>query len=812
MAQPAAPSITVQGNVAGSIVVGDNNVVVNTNYGTIINQQAAPQVRRRSAVPQPPRKPRGFVGRTQELTQIEGWIASGEPGFLCGTAGLGKTSLAKRAANSAAARSQPDGVIFLQGVDQQGAALGFADLLQLTFDSAYETQPQLKVDLAVARTYLSSLRPLVLLSGFTLSGADLDSLADLFPSAPILIEAESAPSSDAFTALGLGPLAREDAIALLKEQVALEPSAATVPLAEIATLLNDTPAALVAIGNAIREKRLTAEEALMRLKDIAPEAATPVEAGEERAYRVVLATLGSDERDMLLQTGAAPGVSVDRKWLEKICGGKPVSEALEALGVLQANSPRLGVMPGFRGWIGIGAPNFDAARSAARARLLERLLAELSRNWEDFDFVRDELGNLLGLLHWSVEQGHWSDALKLVHGLDPFLTLRGLWDGWGKALTAAQEAASALDDQTEIAWVLHQMGTREIGLGELVSAGTHLGEAHRLRLSLGDETGAAYSQHNLEILGRLMPPPRRSGDGRLPWIAGGIAVIILLLITFGIVRGLHSSLGVPRRPASTLTSVPVTSTRAPTATLTLTATFTLTATATPTPTPSTTVTETPTGAATPTPTFVPLLRGVMREHAYCFYGPGRIYLYFYGLSRGVTVEATGRNEDGSWIYVQFPGVKEGTTWRCWFAAGSLALESDPLSLQPVYPDIVGPPISGNPAGYPHLKNVGAVRNGDNVTISWDPYLIPLGDREGESSPLYLLEVWVCRNGQLVFAPHGLNDPSFTVTDEPGCAEPSHGRVWMSEKHGYIGPEEIDWPLAVSEVESPSAIASASATP
>jgi hypothetical protein len=46
LTQPAA-AVSVAGNTAGSIVVGDHNFVVNTSYGTIINQQAAPRVQRR---------------------------------------------------------------------------------------------------------------------------------------------------------------------------------------------------------------------------------------------------------------------------------------------------------------------------------------------------------------------------------------------------------------------------------------------------------------------------------------------------------------------------------------------------------------------------------------------------------------------------------------------------------------------------------------------------------------------------------------------------------------------------------------------
>jgi hypothetical protein len=130
------------------------------------------------------------------------------------------------------------------------------------------------------------------------------------------------------------------------------------------------------------------------------------------------------------------------------------------------------------------------------------------------------------------------------------------------------------------------------------------------------------------------------------------------------------------------------------------------------------------------------------------------------------------------------------------ATSSVDLEGTVMALEPVCGQ-GGPPISDNPVGYPRLKNVQATRSGNLVTVTWTGFLIPLGDREGENSALYLVEIWTCYNGKIVFSPHAVNRESFTFSDESGCTEPSHGRVFLSEKHGYIGPEEIPWPEAAS---------------
>ena len=94
--------------------------------------------------------------------------------------------------------------------------------------------------------------------------------------------------------------------------------------------------------------------------------------------------------------------------------------------------------------------------------------------------------------------------------------------------------------------------------------------------------------------------------------------------------------------------------------------------------------------------------------------------------------------------------------------------------------------------WPAPQNVKAIRQGNAVNIYWDFYDVPAGERD-ESSPRYVLELWLCQNGQVAFSPRGANESSLQVTDEAGCAEPSHGQIYLAEVHGYIGPVEIPWP-------------------
>jgi uncharacterized protein YraI len=218
-------------------------------------------------------------------------------------------------------------------------------------------------------------------------------------------------------------------------------------------------------------------------------------------------------------------------------------------------------------------------------------------------------------------------------------------------------------------------------------------------------------------------------------------------------------------PSSTATSTPL-----PTATFTL--------------APSETPTRTATVTRTPIPTLTPtwaILRAKVAVRSNCRYGPGWPYLYKYGLVAGTNFEVLGRTEQGSWILVQ--GV--GGNNPCWVRADLMDVQGEVMAVQPTYIPLPLSPYYGP------LENVAAVRNEDEVTVSWSEKSHKPGDEM--ASPKYLLEAWLCQDGQLVFTPEGTNEKQITVIDEPGCAQPSHGRVYFVEKHGYTLWREVPWP-------------------
>jgi hypothetical protein len=265
---------------------------------------------------------------------------------------------------------------------------------------------------------------------------------------------------------------------------------------------------------------------------------------------------------------------------------------------------------------------------------------------------------------------------------------------------------------------------------------------------------------------------------------------------------LLTACGAAAAPAPTETAQPaipptLTSSSAPLSTFTPTVTLEPTETATPTATttPTRTATATPTGTHTPTltpePTYVKLRGKVIIDQAVCHYGPGAPYLYKYGVYKGSNLEIIRRVELGNYIEIQAIGGNNA----CWVREDYLDIQGDLKDLQPVPADEVKLPMAPY---YGPLTGVSARRDGNDVTVFWHPLILRAGDDSGQSP--YVLEAWVCQEGQMVFKPVGTYQTAVKVTDEPGCDQPSRGRVTAAEKHGYTRLVEVPWPPFEENVE------------
>jgi hypothetical protein len=197
-------------------------------------------------------------------------------------------------------------------------------------------------------------------------------------------------------------------------------------------------------------------------------------------------------------------------------------------------------------------------------------------------------------------------------------------------------------------------------------------------------------------------------------------------------------------------------------------------------------TETPIPTATSTP-IESLKAKVTAEKIFCRYGPGKNYLFLIAFNANTPIRLLGRTEGkNDWALV------ENGTQDCWVDSTLLAIENGASheSLRAVYPAEFKIPRTPY---YGPTEVLEAKREGDEVTVKWAEVIVSPGKYEHEFMFPYIVEVWYCKDGEIYFDTLGSRVPEITFTDEAGCAEPSRGRVYIQEKHGFAGPAEIPWP-------------------
>lgn len=206
------------------------------------------------------------------------------------------------------------------------------------------------------------------------------------------------------------------------------------------------------------------------------------------------------------------------------------------------------------------------------------------------------------------------------------------------------------------------------------------------------------------------------------------------------------------------------------------------------PAPANTATASPTPAPSPTPspqpTYITLRGKVIIAQAVCHYGPGKPYLYKYGVYEGSHLELLRRVIGSNYIEVQAIGGSN----PCWVREDYFEIQGDLMQLQPV--DAADVKLPQSPY-YAPPSGAAARREGSEVVISWNALILRAGD-DSEQAP-YIVEAWVCRNGEFIFDPVGSWQTSIRIVDEAGCSQASHARLLAAEKHGYTTPIEIDWP-------------------
>lgn len=338
------------------------------------------------------------------------------------------------------------------------------------------------------------------------------------------------------------------------------------------------------------------------------EAAKQFKEPADALARHTLEKLSTPQRKVLALLAAAGGSSIPIKHLEStshIADLNDVLKSLLDLKLVQAHSPAYSVA---------GPLALSVGRMADvggwENMLRDHLVQWITEN-PPLPDILDALDLTLTLLEKCNREHRWDEVIKLGRGIEEALTTVKRWSEWLRVLKMILKAAQELGSRATQGWAMHQLGTRDLCLGNLSNARDTLTQALKIREAIGDKAGAAVTRHNLNLLLAPPAPPRdtpRSGPKAGPKPGGfspltvffGLVVVVAIIV---IIFLWPPNTDEPPRddpvPAATTKAVTLppkpTTQKPPThKTPTITPVPTKTRTKTPTKTPTKTLTKTPT--------------------------------------------------------------------------------------------------------------------------------------------------------------------------------------------------------------------------
>jgi len=496
------------GDVQGSqLVIGDHNTI-QTPEGTEVTvlqvgERPAPRLRSMPISRRP--KAVEIIGRNKEVELIAS-AGAGSAIQLYAEDGAGKTALLKFAGGPTPA--PVEGVVF------ESARHRSLDEIQARLYAAFwECDVPFIPDPAQIGDFLADREALLILDDCDLDREDLETLLDRLPRCSVVLASETRTLWSLGTAHRLGELDPAAAVQLLERELghALDPDEQAAAEA-IVGRLGGKPQVLVETAALIEDGRGS-------LSELADDPA----AFERRADPSAL----TDSPRRVLQ-----GLSV-LNW---------ASLGVEHVSALAGLTDSEGTLRQLeqRGWVKAGSPRYRSLRPLPPGVLVPRridvthqLLGYLTA-WSrevGSQAVASEAEAIERALELGVTAGRGEEALALSLAAERGLFVAGAWSSYRLVLQIGLRAAGLADDQGARAYLLHQLGSLSLCLGDTDGAAALLGEALQIREAQGEHEGAELTRHNL---GQLGGGGGANGDG-----SGGpptwnlIALGVLAIVTAG---------------------------------------------------------------------------------------------------------------------------------------------------------------------------------------------------------------------------------------------------------------------------------------
>jgi hypothetical protein len=419
-------------------------------------------------------------------------LDAGLPIEVSGEHGIGKTAVLRHLSHHQRSMSFPDGCVYLEARHQP-----YADLLQLIFEAFFESAEICKPTDAEMRRGLHDKQALILLDDVDLASHELDQIIDVAPRSAFAVAAHERCLWGEVRSLALEGLPDEDAVSLLEREIERSLAAAEkTAAAALCTALEGHPLRIVQAASLIRDIGIPVDECARSL--------TPAS-----LIAKLIASLDDKQRRALLALTALPGVPLQA---QDIAGIAEVIDLEASLMLLVRRGLIVNSQSRHRLADGVG----DQLRRTEDLkpwtnRAITYFTACAERNRRSPAILLEESEALLRAQQCAADARRWGEVIRLGRLIEGALVLAARWGAWAISVERCLVAAKATGDRSGEAWALHEMGTRDVCLGEPVTARTMLRQALTLRENLNDETAAAVTRRNL---GFVLAPV--SEDSHLP--------------------------------------------------------------------------------------------------------------------------------------------------------------------------------------------------------------------------------------------------------------------------------------------------------
>jgi hypothetical protein len=520
--QVAGPGyhVEVHGSVAGNLVVGDHNLIVNAATGSsvrVIQEAERPRPVRRPRIRVLPRRPAATFGRDSERGAIAAAVVSGSSMQVYGESGMGKSTLLRQAAYDLADEAD---VVFVAV-----SGRGHLDVPQQIFEACYDASGYRPGPTELARM-MAGVRACVLADDLECTPDEVQAILDAAPDAAFVFSAAERELWGQGQALELSGLPVEAALALVRRELGREltPAESQAALAQW-RLAGGSPmrllravAALSRFGPAMRAgadadaegaagRRAAGEvpaagpaRGVASVPQPGARAGEPAGAGGapgdvERPVEAaaLVAGLSPAQRDVVGLLRAVGRARVTAPVIASLAGAPDVAHAASAAERLVAAGLADETDDGFRLAADVAAGAAEERYRRGSAELVAAMLAWLEEPGRTVLEAARQADVVVSLVDAATRDGHADLGTRLARVAAPLMALSLRWGAWRDVLTSGLAAAQAAGDRESVAYFTHERGIRMLCLGQAAAAAAVLATAAGLWSALGMHHSAALA-------------------------------------------------------------------------------------------------------------------------------------------------------------------------------------------------------------------------------------------------------------------------------------------------------------------------------